>query len=297
MILSTSGFSQNQNNNNRYNDKNDDNGNGNGNGNAPVISKATVAGLDSQVVTLTLEGRNFGATPGVVFGAARGDFQALTVLQATSGKKIVAASNNPVMRGTYMAIVIAGPGNSLKTGSLDVTIGIVGATGAKGATGATGATGPQGPSGPVGAKGDSGALSTAPITPITLQVAEANSAYGVVCTPNQQFTVSVTAKNTTFFIVSRNLHCEDFQFRHVLEVLRVGSEQSEVSLQRLRGQPEVLDTKGGSAARSSEFARHDTKDFRRFPRDAQERLAAHAAQRCHRALFLFRIRHQLDAET
>jgi hypothetical protein len=128
-------------------------------GNPAIISRASVAGIDTPAVTMTIEGQNFGTSPKVYFGAAGGVFQQLSILQSTA--TLIVAALNPVDAGTYMVIVQTGMLPN-QNAAIDVTIGSVGATGATGATGAigptgtTGATGAMGPTG-IGSPGPTGA--------------------------------------------------------------------------------------------------------------------------------------------
>src|SRR5262249_25356292 len=121
-----------------------------GNGNQVVITRAVVAGLNNPPATLTLDGKNFGSSPEVFFGAPGGVYQQLAILQSTD--MMIVAGLNTVTAGTYDVVVRSGVGIA-QIASIDVTIGVQGPAGPKGDKGDTGATGLQGLP---GAKGDPG---------------------------------------------------------------------------------------------------------------------------------------------
>ena len=95
---------------------------------APLISKATVAGLESAVPTISVEGQNF-SNPKVFFGAAGGVFQQLTVLQSTN--TMIVAALNSTNAGSYVVFVQVGD----QTAGLTVTLGAVGPAGPQGPAG------------------------------------------------------------------------------------------------------------------------------------------------------------------
>jgi hypothetical protein len=135
-----------------------ENDNENENQHHMVITRAAVTGLDNPPATLTLEGRNFGTSPRVFFGAAGGVFQRLSVLHSTA--TMIMAGLTTVSPGTYVVLVEKGHGkkdfDDGESAALDVTIGAQGKTGPQGPQGNTGPMGQQGPAGPQGPQGPTG---------------------------------------------------------------------------------------------------------------------------------------------
>jgi len=87
-----------------------------------------------------------------------------------------------------------------------------------------------------------------------------------------------------------------FQLRNILEVFGIGCQQRQLSLHRLRGQPEILNAEVRPTPRLRQLRSQFAENLGRFTSNAKQRLTAHSAQHGHRTMALLRIAHEFDAK-